>query len=232
MNQQNIFIISGNRLINIIVQKSFCIGTSHRHPHQVIGIRNIFHALKLFFYVIHQHKGRVQKDCPFDFFFVCRGCDRRHGASLTCSHQENIFFVHIRLLLHHANHRFQIRLLGKNRHFQGGAVAPASRAPAAEVKAINHISFFGEGFCILRANLIVTAQAMRKDDRRHFLTRALRNIYHPVNLIFIPFGIKLPRLIFIFYSFGCLPAFFLKSRFFRNSFRCRGLMLPLCAAAE
>ena len=53
-----------NRLINIIVQKSFCIGTSHRHPHQVIGIRNIFHALKLFFYVIHQHKGGYKRIAP------------------------------------------------------------------------------------------------------------------------------------------------------------------------
>ena len=91
---------------------------------------------------------------------MVRGRDRGDRAALAGAHQEQIVCVNKVKLLHHADYRFQICLLGPQGHIQRGTVALAAVAAAAKVKAVDRIAFFGKRLRVGDTHPISAAEAV------------------------------------------------------------------------
>ena len=195
VNQQHIPVVGRDGTIDIVIQKRLKVGAPHIHPHEVVGFGDLLDAFKEAVCLIHHHKGRVEQHHPANLIRVGRAGDGRDRPALTAAHQKEVVAVHIVQLLYHRDDRFQVRLFGEEGHLQGGAVAAAAGASAAEVKAVDHIPLFGQRFGVGAAHRVGSAKAVGKDDRRHFVSGALRDIQHAVNPVFSPLGVKLLRLI-------------------------------------
>ena len=193
MNQQHIPVVGRDGAIDVIIQKRLKVGAPHIHPHEVVGFGDLLGAFKEAVCLIHHHKSRIEQYHPANLIRVGRAGDGRDRPALTAAHQKEVVAVHIVQLLHHRDDRFQVCLFGEEGHLQGGAVAAAAGASAAEVKAVDHISLFSQRLGVGAAHRVGSAKAVGKDDRRHFVSGTLRDIHHAVNPVFSPLGVELLR---------------------------------------
>ena len=163
----------------------------------LIGIRNLFHAGKPFFCVFCQYKRRIKQNCSRDRIPVIRRRYGGNGSALAGSQQKDMVRVHILQILHHGKYGLQILLLGKNRHFILGAVAPASRTSAAEVEAVYHIPSGCHRLRILLPRTVRAAEPMGINHGRHHLSRIPGNINDSINPVIFAFCVQLLHIKFI-----------------------------------